>query len=371
MQTPMPTIGKLALVVVLASAACSDGSGETRIPEPPGNAPQRDRRLSSRELDASGMLAAPTDLALVGRYLVLLNTRGDSAIHVYDTQTDKLVRSFGREGGGPGEFRGAWSLDPEPGSRSAFWVFDIGLQRFARIDLDRDFAPGARYGTRIVQMQGSAPVLSPVWVGDSLLVSPGVFAEGGRLAWFASTGRMRSVVGDDPPGRADVPMQVRQHAYQSTVRPNPQRTLLAAGTRHADRLEILRVDGSRVAAAARPANFEPVYKTTLRAGQPTMDSGDEMRFGYIDLATTSDRIYALYSGRKRADFPGQANYGEYVHVYDWNAKLIEVIGLDSPAITIEADEAQQKLYAVRHNPTPALLVYDLRTGTSGSAERSR
>lgn len=364
--------GRSALVATLLGgfAACSD-SGAPREPARQNHSAHPIRQLVSRAVDAGDELGMPADMALVGHYLVVLNTRGDSAVRVYDVRTDKLIRSFGREGAGPGEFLAAWSLDPEPGSASAFWIFDIGLQRFTRVDLAQDFRPGSRYGQQSVSLREAGPVASPVWSGDSLLVSPGFFQQGGSLAHIDPAGRLRRIVGDDPPGSEGTPMQVRQHAYQRKARPNADRSLFAVGTRHADRLEILRLSGVRIAAAERLANFEPVYQTADRGGQPSMDTGDELRFGYIDVATTPARIYALYSGRRRADVPGQANYGEYVYVYDWHARLLEVLHLDVDALTIEVDEAQEKLYAVRHNPAPAVVVSDLRSGPSASARRPR
>jgi hypothetical protein len=347
-------------ICFLFATACSSDTAAKRSPA----TTQAARTLTATIVDAGDDLAAPTDLARVGGHLVLLNNRGDSAVHVYDAHSGALQRRFGREGGGPGEFRAAWSLDPEPGSASAFWIFDLALQRLTRIDLAADFQPGKRYGERSVQIDASTGLVSPVWSGDTLLVSPGFFAQGGRLARIDPAGRVRDFVGGEPPGDPTTPLQVRQHAYQSTVRAHPARPLLAVATRHADRFEILRVDGSRVAAAARLESFEPVYEVSERGGQPAMASGEEMRFGYIDLAATPSRVYALYSGRKRADFPGAASFGELVHVYDWNARLVEVLRLDAAAVALEVDEARHKLYAIRHHPAPALVSYDLPTPAS-------
>lgn len=314
------------------------------------------RRLVSRTVDRSDALGSPADMALVGSHLVLLNPRGDSALRVYDTRTDRLVRSLGREGAGPGEFLGAWSIDPEPGSATAFWVYDIALRRMTRVDL----APGAHpAGARTLPLHEAGPVAHPVWIGDSLLVSVGFFPEGGRLAHVDPSGRLRRVVGNDPPGSDATPMQVRQHAYQGKVQPNADRSLLALATRHADRLEILRVDGTRVAAAERPATFEPVFRTAVRAGESVLDTGDDLRFGYVDIAATPTRIYSLYSGRSRAEAPGRANFGETVFVYDWSGARVDELRLDAPALTIEVDEARGKLYAVQHDPVPAVVVYDL------------
>lgn len=357
-KTSFPFHHAALLALLITLSAC----GREQSANGPGKeslGPREDRRLTAKVLDNSDDLAIPGDMALVGNSLVVLNAGGDSAVRVYDAASGKLARTFGRTGAGPGEYRSAWSLDPVPGSSSAFWIYDIGLARLTRVDLATDFLPGSHPGGRILQLQASGPVTAPVWSADTMLVSPGYFTEPGRLAQLDGTGRLVRVVGDAPPGKSEVPMPVRQHAYQSNARPNPERSLLAIGTRHSDRLEILGFDGRKIAAAARPVNFEPVYETMIRAGQPTMGSGDDMRFGYIDLTTTSTRVYALYSGRRRGDFPGTANFGEFVHVYDWHAKLLEVIRLDAPAFTIEADEARHQLFAVRMNDRPELVVFDL------------
>jgi hypothetical protein len=178
---------------------------------------------------------------------------------------------------------------------------------------------------------------------------------------------MLRTVGISPPGDEATPMVVRQHAYQGTARPNPDRTLVALGNRHADRLEVYRPDGTLVAQATGPLGFTPVYKTAVRAGSPAMTTGEDLRFGYVDLATTRDRIYALYSGRARKEHPGRANYGNYLHVYDWGGRLQEVLKLDQEVFQIEVDAKGEQLYAVRVDPTPAILAYRLPPDKTGTA----
>jgi hypothetical protein len=134
---------------------------------------------------------------------------------------------------------------------------------------------------------------------------------------------------------------------------------VAVATRHADRLDIYRPDGTRVASADRPLGFEPVYQVARAAGRPTMATGDELRFGYIDVATTDRYVYALYSGLRRADAPGRANYGRVVRVFDWNAKLVRTMELDQLVFSIAADPSDRRLYAAAIDPSPALVVFDL------------
>lgn len=351
------------LIAALTVAGCGDGGDEAPRPSPAH--PPAAEHLAETVLDAGEELAMPGDLALVGEHLVLLDRQADSAVRVYRAATGEHLRSFGRKGGGPGEFEAAWSIDPVAGSPGAFWIHDLQLQRMTRVDLLRDVGPDGGYG-RMVTLRGSGPATSPAWIGDSLVVSPGYFAEPGRLAHFGAEGRMLRVVGEPPPGDRGVPVAVRQHAYQSKAVPNPARSLLAVATRHADRLEIHRPDGTVAARAERTPGFEPVYQTAVRGGAAGMASGEELRFGYIDLATSERYVYALYSGLRRADAPGRASFGRTIRVFDWGARLVRVIELGDPYLAIAVDAADQRLYATRIDPEPAVVVFDLASRPPGA-----
>lgn len=312
---------------------------------------------------ASEVIAEPIDLGLpfelevVGPHLVVLDAASDSSVLVFHKQDGRIVRSFGRRGHGPGEFEGAWSVDPVLGSDREFWVYDASLHRLTHVDLERDFGGISRPGDRLINLIAEATVLDPAWL-DSIFVSLGFF-QSGRIAHFDAEGRFLRTVGPLPQDAEDVPPQVLQHAFQSTLKPNPSRTLLAVATRHADRLEIYRPDGTLVAAAKPPFGFLPNFQVRQRRGQPSMATGDDLRFGYVDLAASEEHIYALFSGRTRRGFPGVANFGEYVHVYDWTGQLVAVFELDSDALAIAVDPSDGTLYALRHDPRPAVVRYTL------------
>ena len=111
---------------------------------------------------------------------------------------------------------------------------------------------------------------------------------------------------------------------------------------------------------SRPYGFEPLYEAKKSARTVAMASGDETRFGYLDLATTDSRIYALFSGRTRAE--GRANYGNTVHVFDWDGRLVDVLRLDEFVIALAVDPAGEALYGIRHDPFPAVLEFTVERG---------
>jgi hypothetical protein len=90
-----------------------------------------------------------------------------------------------------------------------------------------------------------------------------------------------------------------------------------------------------------------------------MGSAGAMRFGFIDIVATNDRIFALFSGRTRNEAPGRASYGQFVHVYDWEGRLSAVYRLGSEALSIAVSTDGRRLFAVQHDPLPAVVAYAL------------
>lgn len=314
-------------------------------------------QADGRMLPASGSLALPAYIEMVGDRLVLIDVAADSVIQVLDNADGKLVRSFGRRGAGPGEFEGAWAIDPVRSSDDQFWIYDLSLRRLTHIDLEKDFPTSGRQIHKSLSLISETTILDPVWA-DTTLIALGFHGEG-RFGFFDRRGKLLRTAGELPMDKVEVPATIRQQAYQSILRPNPERSLLAVATRHADLLDIYQIDGTLVASARPPFSFTPSYEVQKREDRLVMATGSDLRFGYIDLATTDDHIYALFSGRTRRGFPGAANYGEYVHIYDWSGALVRVLHLDAPSMGITVDKGGTRLYSIRHEPSPAVVEYEL------------
>jgi hypothetical protein len=349
------------ILLLPALAACGNLSASTAAADGPpslDHASFRPTQLTGQVLNADDALAMPTCVAVVGGDLVVVDPYADSMIKEIDRSTGVLVREFGRHGEGPGEFEGPWSVDPVPGSSTQFWVYDLMLGRSTLVDLKADFDGEARLGDRVMRLHATAALMEPIRVGNHM-VSLGFFRHG-RVAVLDDHGALLRTVGPTPlPERPGIPAAVRQHAYQSRMKANPSRTRLVIATRHADRLDIYSADGTPLKVAQRPFRFDPVFKVDEHDGKPVFATGENLRFGYLDLATTDRRIYALFSGRTRAGFPGEANYGRFIHVFDWSGRLLRVLELDTPAIAVATDPAGHTLYTVRHKPSPAIMAYAL------------
>ncbi|MDP2469832.1 MAG: BF3164 family lipoprotein [Candidatus Palauibacterales bacterium] len=343
------------------------GSHSPAIPaEELGPLPIAPVSLSGELLYDGEMLAMPTRIAITNDRIALVDGFAERPVHLLDA-SGRYLAGFGRQGEGPGEFEGPRAIEPTADG-SGFWVFDMSLSRLTLVEPDGwDSTPASE--RLILPIHGPAPVTSLVRRVDDTFLAAGFFGEG-RLGHFTRGGDYEGATGSIPAPEVDAPPEVRQHAYRGTLKAAPSLDRLVLANRHAGYLEVFDAEGESLRRIEGPYPFEPGIDVVIGERGPAFAPGDDLRFGYVDVAVTDDRIYALFSGRTRAGHPGEAIYGREVHVFDWNGGLVSVLLLDADAMAIAVDVARDRLLVVRHLPTPALLSYDLApAGLAGGAIR--
>ncbi len=351
MRIPDPRATLLLLMGLALGASCSDSRVRIRGEPSGAEGPIPVTVLTGGDiLHQSDTLEGPTAIEVVGDWLVVLDSYADSAVKIFRKDTGDYVRALGREGDGPGEFRGPWSVLPPADSGTLFWVFDLGHRRLSRFDAARLHLQPEKE----IHLLTPVTIVDPVWVSADRLVSL-TFSESGRLAEFDSAGKLVRYLGEPPKGVVDAPATVLQQAYVGTLLPHPDRSRLAVATRYASQLGVLGLDGVALVQANGPVAFEPRF--SIQGDR--MASGDDMRFGYVDLAVTRERIYGLYSGRTRAEAPGAASLGIEIHEFDWDGVLLARHGPSGEVISIAVDVGGDFLYVLQGLPAPAILRFPL------------
>lgn len=354
-------LGVAALAGWLAFALSPKGEGAPPTDAGPPDLDHADLApigLAGEVLSRDDALGLPAALAIVGDYLVVVDRGGQAPLHTVHRSTGELV-SFGREGEGPGEFEATWNLDPDPGG-SAFWVWDLGLQRLTLVELAGPRPAGPLRDSRIVRLRSSAPLVTGIArLTDGGWLATGLFTDG-RLGEFDADGRFRGVRGAVPETGANVPTPVLQQAYYGPIEARPDRGRVAVGALQAGHLEIFDLASGSSALARVPFEFEPRFSVHEGSeGGPVMATAEDVRHGYVDLAATPTRLYALFSGRTSAGHPDRPTFGEHVHVFDWDGGFRGALRLEEAAIAVAVDGEAGVLYAVSHDPAPAIWRYAL------------
>lgn len=317
-------------------------------------------RLQGRPIGDPDLLARPTAIEWLNQRILVLDRRGDQVISVIDATTGRTLRRFGEKGAGPGEFQGAWSFFLEDPASDQFWIFDTGLGRVTRVNLLTDFPAGKFVPGKIFTIVGGTLLTTPQWIARDRLISTGLFSRE-LLAAFDADGKVLPGVGRFEFGDPRASVLVRQQAYSLRLAREASDGRLILYSRMSDRWDILDASGRRVRTNQRPFGFDPVLYVV---GERRSDAAitPDSRYGYRSIKTTATRIYALYSGRREGDFPRDAAMARYVHVYDWDGRLRGVVDLAVDALDISVDPGGEHLWALRHDPTPGLVVYAIPVG---------
>lgn len=300
-------------------------------------------------------LAMPVQIAVLDDRIVLADGYASTPIHVLDPD-GRYLMGLGREGEGPGEFKWPRTLE-RAADGHGFWVFDAELSRLTLVVPERwNTVPASEHA--IVSLHGPAFVTGVARRASGDLLATGLFSDG-RIGHYTDSGAYESASGPLPSSEIEAPPAVLQHAYRGVLKADPAGERFVMANRHAGFLEVYSATGEPLRRIQGPFEFDPEFEVVRGETGPSLATGPSLRFGYIDVAPTSDRIYALFSGRTRAAHPDDATYGREVHVFDWDGRLLERIRLDADVIALAADAEGNRLLAVRHLPTPAVLSYPL------------
>ena len=313
------------------------------------------RQLEGRVLYRGDRLAMPIQIAMLGGRIVLADGFASHPIHVLDAD-GRYLSGLGRRGEGPGEFRWPRILGLAP-AQGWFWVYDAELARATFVDPDRWMA-GATPDPATVSLRGPAFIGSVARKPGGGFLATGFFA-GGRLGHYAESGVFEGTSGPLPPSRSDAPPEVLQHAWRGQLKADPSGTRFVLANRHAGRLEVYSVEGRLQRRIHGPLDFAPRFEVARGANGPSLATGGDLRFGYLDVSASESRIYGLFSGRTRSGHPEDATYGREVHVFDWEGRLRSIQRLDADVFAITVDPGRGRLLAVSHIPEPSILWYPL------------
>jgi hypothetical protein len=316
--------------------------------------------LQGRVLLTADQIGVAWRAEVFGRYLVVLDALRDPFIHVIDRDSGEIIESFGRNGGGPGEYVGPTSIARDFSNQSAFWIFDLNQRRFTKNALDANgrLQPGPPPSLAIL---GTASSAEPIWVSATSLLMHN-WRDSTLLSLYDSRGNLRKTTGAIPIiARKDIDRLTFNRSYESRACDNNGNGKVALATRYAGHIFIYDANGDFIASGKSPFTFEPHIDThPLTHKKDFVNGSPNVRQGYLTCTANAHHIFALFSGRlQRPEIRKRASYGHYVHVYDWDGDLVTILKLDVDALGIAVDETGKRLYSVQDDPNSPVRVFDL------------
>ena len=310
--------------------------------------------LNGRVFTSSDSLGSPLLIATSERRIYVGDNKATQPLLVFNRNTGEFIMSVGERGQGPHEINYLWAMDFKPGSESG-WLFEFS-------DRTMHFFDGDSLTGHSIRLQNTGPPMGPTWIRGDSIASVGMY-EDGRLALHGPDGSFGRFIGAHPPGESEVPIPVRQHAYEARVQTNANGSRIAVVSQNTDLIEIYDTEG--ILHVIRGPGFdEPVY--TLHSddeGDNTwLSLDDETIKSYVDVTVTNDLIFALYSGQTMEDIMNSSWVSppsETVIVFSWSGIPLAVLNIDHGALAISVSSDGLDLYAIYHRPAPMILHYEL------------
>lgn len=342
-------------MALLGLSACGDGSGqsgsENERPIPPNEYSVTPTFVPTTILYQSDQLAAPTDLAVIGDHLVILDPYGAPVIHLINRWTGDVVTRTGNVGEGPGEYQFARSVTGN--GRDSIWVSDAALGRITVLAVE-DLLDGESH---------SHILYTPDVRGEIERLSDGRFL----ASEYTGAGRFMVVNqhGLEPVPRGDgitppygVPIGVAVRARDQLLSPHPSRPLVAGVGIWTGEVLYYTTDGLVAETIDPPVPLQFEYTVSPDRQNPSLRPAPGSKRGYVGLATTNDFVVAVFSGRDLA-LGENAMAGRDLQVFDWTGGIQGIYRLDSDVMRIAIDPVSGVIYGTRWGTEPAIIRFDL------------
>ncbi|KAF0147909.1 MAG: hypothetical protein FD143_2992 [Ignavibacteria bacterium] len=312
--------------------------------------------LKATNLELSDSLGLPTNIAYINKALFIIDASpisNDNQVKVYDPYINKYITSFGKNGSGPGEYTGLWSISQKVNDENILVLYDLVESRITMLQINN--LNNVKIDTMITLKEGTP--LSPVVVNDSTIFSNGGSLKKGRYAEYDFNGNLKEYVGELLPGkRTEVPVPIHQEASIGKLKVSPDGKHIVLTSLNSDYIDIYNNIGSLVRRIEGPKKLNPQYNIKIIDGKPKLTyANTKTILCYIDATLTNNRIFALFSGEELHGATG----GSIIHVFDMKGDFVKTYTVKEKLGGICIDHQNKRLYALQNEPVPDVLMYNL------------
>jgi len=138
--------------------------------------------------------------------------------------------------------------------------------------------------------------------------------------------------------------------FQGDIIMNRDKTKLVYSSARCDLIKIISIENNAVKEVMTQNTYVPKYRK--RDGN-YFSILPESSNGYISVTESEDYIFALFSGRSENEYGDSHYFGNILHIFDWDGKMIKKIMLDKDAWQIHIDRKSDKLYTIHYTTEEA------------------
>ncbi len=301
-------------------------------------------------------ISNPTKIIRKDSLYVILTPKSKYRFAIYNERSGDLQHLV-RAGKGEGE--GLYYLNLSLNGNIVSSL-DFGTGRFVEIDLSKYTNSGYMPTFTALTTGGKTP-LNAIRAGNQL-ISTGVYTEGRYCV---------SNLADDTDAFSVTYPECSDELLSDTIKSifyasnclavNPSQNRLACANMQYGCLDICDINGNQLTRInelhLNHASVSFQHKRSRGRGMwhPVAYTRNNL-FGFCDVTSSDDYIFALYSGRTYRKHKNNIDKGQTILVFDWNGSHVRSYQLSSSCSSISYDKASNTIYALSHKKGKAEII---------------
>nr|MBI1232723.1 hypothetical protein [Cytophagales bacterium] len=312
--------------------------------------------LKGKKLNLPALLN-PKSILWTGKYLVVAERKAlDYHLHVVDPDSEKLIKTMGKDGMGPGEIVAAYQLQRGK-SVNECWIYDHTQKLMALFDLE---SSDALYQKAFRQPEKMYLAVDMLWNSDSTLICQ--LADGNeKFVIYDTLGNQLSSYGNWSlmlEDRSPPPNVVSSvHQGKSSISPDHKKYVQVGLLR--DYIEILDTHSGTITSIRGPEHTIPDFEVDYSAGYPMAQLTDLSRpYFYTFVVAGKEFIYALYFGKSVDLFFQDGELSREIFVFDYIGNLVKTYTLDHALFSLAVDEKNRRFFGISSDEDPNVVIFD-------------
>ncbi|MGD8866835.1 MAG: hypothetical protein PVI01_04380 [Gemmatimonadales bacterium] len=275
---------------------------------------------------------------------------GNERLLLVDETNGDILWRAGPFGEGPGDIGDTLSIFDPPGADGQVSLYDNLNRRISVFAV----AEGDVHAVTTLNYEDGGPVTQAAWLSEDEVVVSGRFED--HWLRFLSVDRSTRTltetgrVGTAPAG--DVSGPEARFLNWTTMTVSPDRQKVALAFLYPSRVVLIDTSTRRYTEVETPISIEPRILSDGVSVRPDIRGG--ARLSYVDVASTSEYVYALFSGTPRPRW----GFGQQVHVFNWDGELVGALRLAERVNHFAVSATTNQVYGIRYDPDSVLFEFE-------------
>lgn len=220
---------------------------------------------------------------------------------------------------------------------NTFWTIDMAKRNLVNMDLS---------GNVIKEVKFPRTIFNAINFDSQFIISGYTEdiekSKNSRFSILDSSGYKVKDFGIFPDDKIETSNYTKLFAYQGNIAGNSINKRIAFATRFGAILDIYEINNNVIKLITNKHYYYASYEDKTKSNMTGVNYNKDNKFGFIDICSTPDYIYTIYSGKDFETFPNKdIDYlmsGNIILVYDWSGNPVCRLETNSNLMNICVDE---------------------------------